>query len=338
MAEDAQRRAQRAPLPHNSLCRMGLKTNMKWLHSIRQDKRADREKSGSELAYNGARISLTFRQIGTFLSQDESKIWGQGATAKSRDGAKEVINGQREESVQLLRAFGAENNSSVFDWDAHYGKGFDVLHLQASPRLFASTDGVINMRIRLMLAEYGINYAKGSMGSGQESKTNSTIKHMAFGSPPVKYLDNNEGNAEVQGDMAIMLYLHSCHQKKKSSVPASDYASLFTMFQRALALLPAWRTAFRESEGNERTEKTKACLSEWDDTIRTSLRGMPFMGGEIPNLPDFAFWPVLHEIMETCGSDVVDHFANLKSYYHSMETRESTAKVLARDNVRPGCQ
>ena len=238
----------------------------------------------------------------------------------------------------MLRAFGTENNSSNFDWDAHYGKGFDVLHLQASPRFFASTDGVINMRIRLMLAEYGINYAKGSMGSGKDPTTNSPRKHTAFENPPIKYLDNNEGNAEVQGDMAIMLYLHSCHQKKKSNVAASDYARLYTIFQRALALLPAWRRAFWESEDDQGTKGTKACLSEWDDIIGISLRGMPFIGGERPNLPDFALWPVLHEIMQKCGSDVVDHFVNVKIYYYSMKTRESTTKVLTQDSVRPGSQ
>ncbi|TQS31829.1 hypothetical protein Golomagni_07878, partial [Golovinomyces magnicellulatus] len=41
---DQKRQIQRAELPHNSLCRMGLQTNMKWLHYIRQDKRSEREK------------------------------------------------------------------------------------------------------------------------------------------------------------------------------------------------------------------------------------------------------------------------------------------------------
>ncbi|GAB0135260.1 hypothetical protein EsDP_00003605 [Epichloe bromicola] len=124
---NAKRQAQRAQLPHNSLCRMGLKTNMKWLHSIRQDKRAEREKTPSELAYEGQRISLTFRHIGTFLDKDENMIWGQGATSKTRDAAKSVINGQGPEAIEMLKAFGAENNSSVFDWEARYGKGFDII-------------------------------------------------------------------------------------------------------------------------------------------------------------------------------------------------------------------
>lgn len=135
---NAKRQAQRAQLPHNSLCRMGLKTNMKWLHSIRQDKRAEREKTPSELAYEGQRISLTFRQIGTFLDKDENMIWGQGATSKTRDAAKSVINGQGPEAIEMLKAFGAENNSSVFDWEAQYGKGFDVLHIKKKETILDS--------------------------------------------------------------------------------------------------------------------------------------------------------------------------------------------------------
>ncbi|UKZ55301.1 hypothetical protein TrVGV298_009121 [Trichoderma virens] len=77
-SNDGKRKIERAKLSHNSLFRMGLQTNMKWLHAIRRDKRADRDRSPAELAYSGRRISLTFRHIGTFLDRDEIIIWGQG--------------------------------------------------------------------------------------------------------------------------------------------------------------------------------------------------------------------------------------------------------------------
>ncbi|KAI6086831.1 hypothetical protein F4821DRAFT_259591 [Hypoxylon rubiginosum] len=44
---------------------MGLKTNMKWLHSINRDMRANKDKSPEQLAYNGERISLTLRSTAT---------------------------------------------------------------------------------------------------------------------------------------------------------------------------------------------------------------------------------------------------------------------------------
>jgi len=148
----------RAPLPHNSMCKMGLVTNMRWLHGIRQDKRMASEKSQSELAFDGGRISLTFRLIGTFLDKHQQKIWGQGATSKTRNTANTVINGDTPEAESMIRAFGTENHSSEFDWNKVYGQGFDVLHISNSPKLFLSGDNIEDQRVMLALAEYGIKW------------------------------------------------------------------------------------------------------------------------------------------------------------------------------------
>lgn len=121
------RSAERIPLPHNSMLVMGLDTNAKYLHSIRTDKRPVCEKTAEELAYDGERISLTFRHIGTFLTSDQTRIYGQGATAKCPEEARRVINGG-EEAERLIVAFGEENHKTEFDWDGVYGRGFDVLH------------------------------------------------------------------------------------------------------------------------------------------------------------------------------------------------------------------
>lgn len=127
---------QRIPLPHNSLFVLGPKTNCTWLHSIKQDKRDRGLKSPDELANSGARISLTFRYIATYLNVEETLIWGQGATAKSEADAKPVINGPSPEAEKLLEAFGRENQDPEFDWDAYYGSGHDVLHFQPlTPRI-----------------------------------------------------------------------------------------------------------------------------------------------------------------------------------------------------------
>lgn len=121
------RPSQRIPLPHNSMFVLGLETNAKWLHAINHDKRPIETKSPEERFMSGERISLTFRQIGTFLSADESRIYGQGAKGKTREDARPVVNGTRE-AARLLEAFGKENQQSGFDWDAVYGEGSDVLH------------------------------------------------------------------------------------------------------------------------------------------------------------------------------------------------------------------
>src|SRR5690606_9968487 len=135
------------------------------------------------------------RQIGTFIDADHAHIWGQGATAKTRDAARPVINGQTDEAVRLLKAFGAENNRGAprdgtdnnnnknnnnnntdadggFVWDEWYGTGFDVLHMGTPKRFLPSaspTAAVVvvgNTAVALALAELGVGCAKGSVEGG----------------------------------------------------------------------------------------------------------------------------------------------------------------------------
>ncbi|KAG6860665.1 hypothetical protein C0995_008852 [Termitomyces sp. Mi166 len=125
--EKVPRASQRIPLPHNSIFVMGPETNKKWLHGINHDNRALKSKSSAELFNNGERISLTFRHIGTFLTADESKIFGQGAKGKTKETARPVVLGGKEGGA-LIRAFGEENHRNDFHWDKNYGRGYDVLH------------------------------------------------------------------------------------------------------------------------------------------------------------------------------------------------------------------
>jgi hypothetical protein len=134
---------QRITLPHPSLFILGPTTNTSFLHSIRADKRPVHEKSPSELAFDSNRISLTFRNIGTFVNVTTGRIWGQGATSKTRDGAKRVLGGgngtseeKREElrkkGEEMIRAFGTENHatSTSWDWERTYGVGWDVVDFE----------------------------------------------------------------------------------------------------------------------------------------------------------------------------------------------------------------
>ncbi|KAK6500414.1 hypothetical protein TWF481_010758 [Arthrobotrys musiformis] len=153
--EEEERKIQKIPLPHNSMFILGLPTNQKWMHSIQQDKRLLRDKSPEELSHSGERISLTFRHIGTFLSKDEKKIWGQGATAKTKDEARETIVGDEKKAEEMVFAFAAENKmSSAFDWDEWYGPGFDVLHFKPQRRKIrvlrgGSDPGCLGVRIAM---------------------------------------------------------------------------------------------------------------------------------------------------------------------------------------------
>ncbi|KAK2609338.1 hypothetical protein QQS21_002119 [Conoideocrella luteorostrata] len=316
------RQVQRAQLPHNSLCRMGLKTNMKWLHSIRQDKRSDREKTPAELAFKGGRISLTFRQIGTFLDADEKLIWGQGATGKTRVAARPVINGQGPEAIDMLKAFGAENNSSVFDWEARYGQGFDVLHISSSPRFFASADTIANMRIWLMLAEHGVSYAKGSIAPSPDAKSASDACIAA--DTPIRFVDNDIARSIVDGDVAIMLYLDAAYGQPSVQASKANLATRFSRFQRAIKLANLWKHLDKSANLSEALLQE---LAIWDGYAAEAT----FIAKSgAPCIADFAVWPVVHAIVENYGAEALEELKNLKKYYGRIASLENTKKVVGR--------
>lgn len=133
VVSDTMRPSQRIPLPHNSLFVLGQESNQYWLHAIRADKRPSSQKEPAELAFAGERISLTFRHIGTFINSIARTIWGQGATSKTREGAKRLLTGIEAEEAQeaMIRAFGQENHRSTdWNWDEWYGRGFDVVSFE----------------------------------------------------------------------------------------------------------------------------------------------------------------------------------------------------------------
>jgi len=156
------RKTQLVPMPHGSMFVLGLKTNEAWLHGINADKRLPVERTEDEKAFGGQRISLTFRRIGTFLSADERYIWGQGACCKTKDGAREVVNGDEVQSKEVIRAFGWENQMAVFDWGLWYGDGFDVLHFGKQmgngrmPLLFLSGEEEVDGDVKRMLERAGV--------------------------------------------------------------------------------------------------------------------------------------------------------------------------------------
>ncbi|KAK9474602.1 uncharacterized protein V1510DRAFT_440328, partial [Dipodascopsis tothii] len=112
----------RVPLPHGSTLVVGLRTNMAWTHSIPRN-RGLRPSAHEQQAFNGARISLTFRSIGTFVSADRTLIRGQGAGPVGAD----PVAVDEADSVAMLNAFSAENHKFEYDWHDIYGRGFRAL-------------------------------------------------------------------------------------------------------------------------------------------------------------------------------------------------------------------
>ncbi|KAI0185105.1 hypothetical protein EV127DRAFT_503383, partial [Xylaria flabelliformis] len=323
---ELKRSVQRATLPHNSLFKMGLKTNMRWLHGVRADKRTTREKSAAELACEGARISLTFRRIATYLDAEETKIWGQGATAKTREAARPVVNGQTDQAVAMLRAFGRENQDTEFDWDANYGMGFDVLHIGDAKRLFLSGDPVVDLRIRAMLAEFGVSYARGSIGSGGEKGEGG-----GGGKPsnvPIRFIDNDENKTAVDGQGMIMQYLQKTYGGPATN---NNEERIHERWTQGLRILDAWRSISSSpalpSENPGGTIKIEDLLSPWEKYASED----DFIAGPDISLADFAFWPVLADILSSSSSPPgkkESKFPHLRTYHDRMCRREGIARLL----------
>lgn len=303
----------RCPMPHNSLVKMGLVTNEKWLHGIKPDKRLRHEKLPAELAWGETRISLTFRNIATFLSYPPGKtpsttpstpsttttitdeahvpleplIWGQGATSKTRDGAQPVRNGQTPEAVALIKAFGRENNSPDFDWEANYGRGYDVLHLKAAPRYFGCGDTVVDGRVRIMLAECGVKHTRGDIGGSSSSDISSSdtssssshrkttlVRGAAVGEVvPVRFVDGagagaggttSTGNSTttVVGDMAILLYLDARHPRRRAGGDA-EAARVYSHFYAALALEQRWKRCWEDAVYERPLNKRRVVIKQF---------------------------------------------------------------------------
>jgi alkylated DNA repair dioxygenase AlkB/glutathione S-transferase len=314
------REAIRTPLPHNSMVKMGLVTNMRWLHSIRQDKRLISEKTSEELVYGGGRISLTFRMIGTFLDKDQEKIWGQGAVAKTKEEAHTVINGTTHEAEKMVWAFGTENHSSEFDWDATYGAGFDVLHMSSSPKLFLSGDPVADLRVKLMLAEYGITWTEGKVSppfnwkGGSPSEDAPAVPEIF----PVKFIDSDLSKSTVAGDLAILHYLDAVYgplanNKAKSQ---TELAKQYTRIYQSGDLLKLWKAEPFSVKPFRRE------LEMWEIFAKEAF----YIAGPTVSLADYALWPVLAHIQTEWGN--FKGFDHLIAYCCMMRKRDSAVKVL----------
>ncbi|RDW62709.1 hypothetical protein BP5796_11011 [Coleophoma crateriformis] len=316
-AESTARKTCRAPLPHNSLCKMGLNTNMRWLHGIRQDKRMKGEKGPEELAYDGGRISLTFRKIGTFLDKDQQKIWGQGAIAKTKETSRPVVNGRTPEAENMLLAFGKENQSSDFDWASTYGKGFDVLHLSNDRKLFLSGDFITDTRVKFILAELNLDWVEGSLSPAFSWKDgqNQTDAPEVPAALPIRFVDNDLSRSTVQGDLAILMYLHTAYGPSEP-LSQANLARICTRVFSINNLLEKWRAKPFLAKPFRRE------LLTWDSWTTEGK----YIAGDRISIVDYALWPLLDEICREWGN--CDGLGNISAYYKRMKRLESLMKAL----------
>lgn len=294
---------QRVPLPHRSLFVLGPKTNMRWLHGIRPDKRPESTKSAEEQAYGGERISLTFRHIGTFIEPRTNTIWGQGAVAKTPDTVRPVIHGDTTETEQLIRSFGQENRATEFDWDAVYGDGFDVVNfVTASPaRLAFSGDHVADLRVLLALGENGLRYEI------VQAQTEIPTRPL--------YMDS-QGNT-VAGDLPILTQL--AKRPVEMTRPGVDVLRGDSHLAWIEELLTRWR--------EHRNRSLNTAFDTGLDHCERVLEGQHYLGGAAFSIDDCALWPVLREIVLTQGAFDA-RFENLNQYFHRVGRRGIVRAIL----------
>lgn len=310
---DAVRQTQRVPMPDGSMFVLGPLTNMRWLHGIRPDKRPDSEKAPEELAYNGERISLTFRSIGTFINTQLQTIWGQGAVSKTGpEAARKVIHGDSAEVERLIQAFGRENRESEFDWDEVYGSGFDVVNFVTPSvgRLFLSGNAVADLRVGIALTENSMRYEVTPPCRAPQN------------SQPIRYT-SPDGKTTVSGDTEILTYLGRLDSESASVQAGVNLIRGGALIDTINELLETVRKSTLSSAPD---------LSFWEQRMREAelQHGHHYISGPVFDLDDCALWPVLRELQ--CRSTPVlnqSEYPHLLNYYQRIEKRGSVRNVLA---------
>ncbi|RPA96604.1 hypothetical protein L873DRAFT_1693991 [Choiromyces venosus 120613-1] len=328
--QSSQRSTQRIPLPHNSMFVLGLESNKKWLHGIKQDKRAEFLKSSEELSHNGERISLTFRQIATFLSSDEKTIYGQGATSKSKDEPRGVISGEGPEAERLLEAFGSENHQSNFDWDAYYGAGSDVLHLKEQlPKLFFVKNDPGSLRVKICLREKGIKFASHELKiteTQNETRTPSFLTLSPHGRAPV-LIDIDKEKTTVCESLAIIQYLEMFYPSKEDEwlLPSlADERAAFALVLQRMQESEHLANILKHPHDEDAVEREFAI---WEEYL--SKAGGQIAGSEI-SLADIAAYPVIDQFVKRTGYKMYK-WREIEAWLTNMGYRESV-RATQRDS------
>ncbi|KAF7715314.1 Uncharacterized protein PECH_007274 [Penicillium ucsense] len=306
---ESSRQKQAVPLPHRSLFILGEKTNMRWLHGIRPDKRAASTKTPAEQAFGGERISLTFRHIGTYLHPETNTIWGQGAVSKSSQSARPVIHGDAAETERLVHAFGQENRATDFDWNQYYGAGFDVVNfVTTSPApLILSGDPISDLRVQLALGESGIRY--GVVDSAEVPACDHSVEQRPC------FVESS--GQKIAGDLAILKFL--AQQPLETTRTGVAVLQGGGQLDSIEGLLVRWRHHCATSSGRSFESELEEC--------ERALAERHYLGGASLSIADCSFWPILRDIMSREGP-LNAQFVNLQQYHARMEKRGVVRVIL----------
>lgn len=347
------RQTQRIRMPHNSIFILGPQTNKEWLHGVRADKRPAVEKTDEEKAFGGERISITFRQIATFMNKKEKIIWGSGAKSESRQKTSKISTMDNAQMEAMIIAFGKENHNTDFDWDAEYGCGFNVINMvHEQAKLLLCNDSVANLRVQLLLCEKSISYAstqqdKPPTPEPEDFKTRfHPWMHGLSNSEKPVFKDTDEDAISIEGDVAIMFYLEN-HYPFPGVEEAPEEQShratglVYSQIARVNELLFLSRT-IRDSQRHKsppthrfNLERPMTPNMSLLEELHTSLRGWETLAGAAEyitgdhwNVIDCAFWPVLNHIIGEFGELNQERYPKLLAYHRRVMDRECVKMTL----------
>lgn len=349
------RQSQRIRMPHNSVFVLGPRTNQEWLHGVRADKRPSHEKSEEEEAFGGERISITFREIGTFMNKSDKRIWGAGATAKAKARARKISTTDNAQMEAMINAFGKENHNADFDWIAEYGSGFDVVNLiNEQAKLTLCSDSVANFRVQLALCEKAISFTATKRETPQQPEPEEPKTRFHTWMPGLSNSDNpvfqdvDEKASKTEGDLGIMFYLERTYpfpNSKDISIPepARPSARMFTQMGQSNELLFLWRELRDSQQGvdlstptnrfrlerpitpnNMLHEEFHSGLQRWE----TSAEASEYITGDSWTIIDCAFWPVLNHLVETSEELNEERYPHLLAYHQKMMDRSCVKAIL----------
>ena len=265
------------------------------------------------------------------MHEGAGRIWGSGAKSKIKAKAGRIST-QEEEMESMVYAFGKENHQADFDWELHYGSGFDVLNLvKSSPKVALCADAVANMRTRLALSYKSIQF--------DTIEKTPPLQATRFSFTPWTHgLSNLEKpllketvpvHREIEGDLAILYHLEKQHPSVDlEGVEGFTAAQLFRCAAESNELLYMWRELqlqpssspthrFRLerplTESSSLKNEVQQVLQSWEDYLEEE--GYNFVAGEAWTILDCAFWPVLDCVLSNETGPPPEAFPSLTAYH-----------------------
>tara|TARA_B100000609_G_scaffold199431_1_gene202936 strand:- start:8188 stop:10377 length:2190 start_codon:yes stop_codon:yes gene_type:complete len=331
---------QEIALPHGSIFVLGSESNTRWFHSIKRDRRPITQKTPDERLYDEQRISFTFRDISTFQAPDGS-VFGQGAKRKSLKDTTPSIREETpyEQAQRMLSAFGLENRSAHFDWEAEYGEGFDLLYLQGlrkKPRTLYWVNGSIpSWRVMIALGEKDLPFEGHRLRVMSQPKETKSPEFLAInprGTTPVLI----EPDALVLTEsLGILMYLETYYpehpllpNKDEKVVMAKVLARMHETDTLRKVYSPIERLfLYPHNEALPQPEK-ETIVSAYEAVLRELqcweryAAEAEYIAGERFSLADCAFFPALAYQVRR-GLPLERLFPALFAYHNRMLERPS---------------